>query len=149
MRSKARVALGRIVLSKRERGRSATWAKRSHPRRPGRYLLHRSRSAAGRVRPPDLRVYYLPAGAKVPVLIDGMVARPNGLTLTTDGKTLIVDDTIGPTVFAYDVHDDGSGRCHGAPCDAITLKRAMPTPTGVTWSAVAVMRVRERLGTAV
>ena len=53
-------------------------------------------------------VYYLPAGAKVPVLIDGMVTRPNGLTLTTDGKTLIVDDTIGPTVFAYDVQDDGT-----------------------------------------
>jgi gluconolactonase len=32
-------------------------------------------------------VYYLPSGAKIPVLIDGMVARPNGLTLTTDGKT--------------------------------------------------------------
>jgi hypothetical protein len=27
-------------------------------------------------------------------------------------------------------------------------KRAIPTPTGVTWSAVAVMRVRERLGMA-
>jgi sugar lactone lactonase YvrE len=53
-------------------------------------------------------VYYLPAGAKVPVLIDGMVARPNGLTLTTDGKTLIVDDTVGPTMFAYDVQDDGA-----------------------------------------
>src|SRR5712672_2401858 len=35
-------------------------------------------------------VYYLPAGAKQPVLIDGEVARPNGLTLTNDGKTLIV-----------------------------------------------------------
>jgi gluconolactonase len=53
-------------------------------------------------------VYYLPAGAKTPVLIDSMVARPNGLTLTTDGKTLIVDDTIGPTVFAYDVQADGT-----------------------------------------
>ena len=53
-------------------------------------------------------VYYLPAGAKEPVLIDGAVARPNGLTLTNDGKTLIVDDTIGPTVFAYDVQPDGS-----------------------------------------
>ena len=41
-------------------------------------------------------VYYLPAGTKEPVLIDGGVARPNGLTLTNDGKTLIVDDTIGP-----------------------------------------------------
>jgi gluconolactonase len=36
------------------------------------------------------------------------VPRPNGLTLTNDGKTLIVDDTIGPTVFAYDVQPDGS-----------------------------------------
>jgi hypothetical protein len=42
------------------------------------------------------------------VLIDGAVARPNGLTLTNDGKTLIVDDTIGPTVFAYDVQPDGT-----------------------------------------
>jgi sugar lactone lactonase YvrE len=39
-----------------------------------------------------------------------VVARPNGLTITTDGKTLIVDDTIGPTVFAYDVQDDGTVR---------------------------------------
>jgi len=35
-------------------------------------------------------------------------ARPNGLTLTRDGKTLIVDDTLGPTVYAYDVEPDGS-----------------------------------------
>jgi gluconolactonase len=53
-------------------------------------------------------VYYLPAGAKTPVLIDGAVPRPNGLTLTNDGKTLIVDDTLNPTVFAYDVQPDGS-----------------------------------------
>jgi gluconolactonase len=53
-------------------------------------------------------VYYLPSGAKIPVLVDGMVARPNGLTLTTDGKTLIVDDTTGNTVFAYDVQPDGT-----------------------------------------
>jgi gluconolactonase len=53
-------------------------------------------------------VYYLAAGAKEPLLVDGAVARPNGLTLTRDGKTLIVDDTIGETVFAYDVEPDGS-----------------------------------------
>lgn len=53
-------------------------------------------------------VYYLPAGARTPVLIDGEVARPNGLTLTNDGKTLIVDDTLNATVFAYDVQPDGS-----------------------------------------
>jgi len=55
-------------------------------------------------------VYYLPAGAKTPVLIDNAVPRPNGLTLTNDGKTLIVDDTLNPTVFAYDVQPDGSVR---------------------------------------
>jgi gluconolactonase len=53
-------------------------------------------------------VYYLPAGAWQPILVDGAVPRPNGLTLTNDGKTLIVDDTLGPTVFAYDVEPDGS-----------------------------------------
>jgi gluconolactonase len=53
-------------------------------------------------------VYYLPAGAKTPILIDGAVPRPNGLTLTNDGRTLIVDDTLNPTVFAYDVQSDGS-----------------------------------------
>ena len=53
-------------------------------------------------------VYYLPAGAKTPILIDGAVPRPNGLTLTNDGKTLIVDDTLNPTVLAYDVQPDGT-----------------------------------------
>jgi gluconolactonase len=53
-------------------------------------------------------VYYLPAGAGQPILIDGAVPRPNGLTLTNDGKTLIVDDTLNPTVFAYDVQPDGT-----------------------------------------
>jgi gluconolactonase len=53
-------------------------------------------------------VFYLPAGAKQPILLDGDVARPNGLTLTRDGKTLIVDDTIGNAVFAYDEQGDGT-----------------------------------------
>jgi gluconolactonase len=53
-------------------------------------------------------VCYLPAGAKQATVLDGAVGRPNGLTLTVDGKTLIVDDTIGNTVFAYDVQPDGT-----------------------------------------
>jgi len=53
-------------------------------------------------------VYYLAAGAKQPVVIDDKIARPNGLTLTQDGRTLIVDDTIGPVVYSYDVQADGS-----------------------------------------
>ena len=53
-------------------------------------------------------VYYLPVGAKQPIVMDDQIARPNGLTLTRDGKTLIVDDTIGPIVLAYNVQPDGS-----------------------------------------
>src|SRR5207302_8672360 len=55
-------------------------------------------------------VYYLPAGTKEPLLIDDQNPRPNGLTLTLDGRTLLVDDTIGPVVFAFDVQSDGTVR---------------------------------------
>ncbi len=66
-------------------------------------------------------VYYLPAGGGIvrgssglqhvslePRIIDDQITRPNGLTLTANGKTLIVDDTVGETVFAFDVQGDGS-----------------------------------------
>jgi gluconolactonase len=52
-------------------------------------------------------VYYLPPGTKEPIVIDDKIARPNGLTITADGKTLIVDDTLGNIVFAYDIQADG------------------------------------------
>ena len=52
-------------------------------------------------------VYYLPVGAKEPVVLDDQIARPNGVMLTRDGKTLIVNDTLGPTVYAYDLLPDG------------------------------------------
>jgi gluconolactonase len=55
------------------------------------------------------RTYYLPAGAKVPVVVDTQNPIPNGLTLTNDGKTLIVDDTSSANVIAFDVQADGSG----------------------------------------
>jgi len=55
-----------------------------------------------------VHVYYLPAGAKVPIVLDDQIPRPNGLTLTRDGKTLIVDNTLGNTVYAYDVAPDGT-----------------------------------------
>jgi len=53
-------------------------------------------------------VYYLPPRAKEARVIDYQIARPNGLTLTASGKTLIVDDTVGETVYAFDVQADGS-----------------------------------------
>jgi gluconolactonase len=52
-------------------------------------------------------VYYLPAGASQPRVADDSITRPNGLTVTNNGKTLIVDDTVGDTVFAFDIENDG------------------------------------------
>ena len=52
-------------------------------------------------------VFYLPAGAKAPIAVETAITRPNGLVLTMDGKTLIVDDTVGPNVFAFDIGPTG------------------------------------------
>ena len=59
---------------------------------------------AGRI----VYVYYLAPGGRQPIIIDDKIARPNGITLTTDGKTLLVDDTVGETIFAYDIQLDGT-----------------------------------------
>jgi len=59
---------------------------------------------AGRI----VYVYYLAPGAKQPIMLDDKIVRPNGIILTTDGKTLLVDDTVGETIFAYDVQPDGT-----------------------------------------
>jgi len=53
-------------------------------------------------------VYYLPAGTKVPVIIDNQNPLPNGLVLTDDGKTLVVNNTLGIVVSAFDVRPDGT-----------------------------------------
>jgi gluconolactonase len=59
---------------------------------------------AGRI----VYVYYLAPGAKEPVVLDDKIVRPNGITITTDGKTLLVDDTVGETIFAYDIQPNGT-----------------------------------------
>jgi gluconolactonase len=53
-------------------------------------------------------VYFLPPGAKQPVLIDDSISGPNGIILSNDGRTLLVDSSFGDTVFAYDVQADGT-----------------------------------------
>jgi gluconolactonase len=53
-------------------------------------------------------VYYLPPGAAKAMVVDDAITRPNGLTLTRDGRTLIVDDTFGNTVYQMDVQTDGT-----------------------------------------
>lgn len=52
-------------------------------------------------------VYYLRSNG-VLILIDGKIARPNGISLSLDKKVLYVDDTEGEYVFAFDVQPDGS-----------------------------------------
>jgi len=52
-------------------------------------------------------VYYLRPGGEV-LLIDDQIARPNGITLSLDGKTLYVDNTEGEDVYSYEVQPDGS-----------------------------------------
>lgn len=39
-------------------------------------------------------VYYLPPGATQAIMVDDTMTRPNGLTLTLDGRTLIAADTV-------------------------------------------------------
>jgi gluconolactonase len=53
-------------------------------------------------------VYYLPAGTKVPVIIDSQNPLPNGLVLTNKGQTLIVNNTLGTVLWAFDVKPDGT-----------------------------------------
>jgi gluconolactonase len=55
-------------------------------------------------------VYYLPNGAKQPVMLDDKIARPNGIQITNDGRKLLVDDTVGDTVFAWDINSIDGGK---------------------------------------
>jgi gluconolactonase len=53
-------------------------------------------------------VYYLPPGESRARVVDDTMIRPNGLTLSPDGQTLYVADTVGHDVIAWDVRPDGS-----------------------------------------
>jgi gluconolactonase len=55
-------------------------------------------------------VYYLPAGAARAIIVDDTTTRPNGLTLTLDGRMLIVADTVEHDLHAWDVQPDGTLR---------------------------------------
>ncbi len=60
------------------------------------------------LRPPDPnrhgKVYYVAStGGRDPLLVDDKIAFPNGLTLTPDGKALLVDDTLGDTIWSFDL----------------------------------------------
>jgi gluconolactonase len=51
-------------------------------------------------------VYYVRPDGEV-LLIDDRIARPNGLTLSLDEKTLYIADTDGEDLYAFDVGADG------------------------------------------
>jgi gluconolactonase len=55
------------------------------------------------------KVYYIRRGGEV-VLIDDQIRRPNGITLSLDGRTLYVGDTEGEYVYSFEVQPDGSAR---------------------------------------
>jgi gluconolactonase len=52
-------------------------------------------------------VYYIPPGGKAIRIAEG-IARPNGVMLSADEKTLYVNDTNGEYILAFDVKADGS-----------------------------------------
>jgi gluconolactonase len=52
------------------------------------------------------RVYYLPKGAKAPVIADETLEQPNGIIGTPDGKLLFVADIGGKKTYQYRIADD-------------------------------------------
>ena len=52
-------------------------------------------------------VYYLPPGERFAQVVEDSIVRPDGLTLSVDGRTLYVDDSVGHDVFAFDIRADG------------------------------------------
>ena len=79
----------------------------------------------------DAVVYYVGPSQQV-IKIDETLGRPNGITLSPDGKVLYVSDTQGPAVIAYDVQPDGST---GNRREFAMLEDVRKTATGMASSA--------------
>lgn len=54
------------------------------------------------------RVFYLPKGAKAPVIADDTLVQPNGIVGTPDGKLLFVADIGAKKTYRYDIGKDGA-----------------------------------------
>ncbi len=54
------------------------------------------------------RVYFLPKGAKVPVIADDTLVQPNGIIGSPDGKLLFVADIGAGKTYQYEIAADGS-----------------------------------------
>ena len=72
-------------------------------------------------------VFYIRPDGKVIKIADG-IARPNGVILSPDEKTLYVADTLGEAVIALDVQPDGGARNKRA---FVKLAGVTKTDTGV------------------
>jgi gluconolactonase len=53
------------------------------------------------------KLYYLPKGAKEPIIADGDLQKPNGLIGTPDGKYLYVSDMGPKKIYKYEIAADG------------------------------------------
>lgn len=71
------------------------------------------------------RVYYLPKGAKAPLIADDTLVQPNGIIGSPDGKLLFVADIGAKKTYQYDISKDGSLKNRNLFCemgsDGITL----------------------------
>lgn len=59
---------------------------------------------------PDIkeqRVYYLPKGAKQPIIVEEGLRQPNGIVGTPDGKYLYVADIAANKTYKYEIQPDG------------------------------------------
>jgi gluconolactonase len=57
------------------------------------------------------KVYYVATSIGIPPYpIDDKISRPNGLTLTLEDRFLLVDDTLGDTIWSFDVQPKVKGK---------------------------------------
>lgn len=74
------------------------------------------------------RVFYLPKGAKVPVIADDKLVQPNGIIGSPDGKNLYVADIGDKKTYRYDIGKDGALENRTLFCemgsDGVTLDSA-------------------------
>ncbi|MFT3748454.1 MAG: SMP-30/gluconolactonase/LRE family protein [Agriterribacter sp.] len=54
------------------------------------------------------KLYYLPAGKKIPIIVDDKFVQPNGIVGTADGKYLYVADIGDSKIYKYSIKKDGT-----------------------------------------
>ena len=74
------------------------------------------------------RVFYLPKGAKAPLIADDTLVQPNGIIGSEDGKRLFVADIGGKKTYVYQIGDGGTLADRKLFCemgsDGMTLDKA-------------------------